>query len=291
MTHKYGWVPSRPDIRDHVYAAPHSVLAALPPFIDLSTPSVATPFDPVWNQGELGSCGPHTACADIVFSALRQQGLVNCAMPSRLFTYYVTRALMGTVGSDSGVSNRDMLKGLAQYGWCDETLWPYDISKFKAKPTATCFNQAKTRKISQYLAVRQDLDQMKGCLAGGDPFIFGFSVYESLETEEVSRTGVIPIPKRGERQKGGHDVLIVGYDDVTRKFKLRNSWGFKWGVNGYGWVPYEYALNPQLAGDFWTVQHSALPEPTPPPTPGPTPTGKHTIIITGGAVEVDGVLL
>lgn len=272
MPRRYGWRPSPPDIRDHVYAAPHAVLLTLPPSVDLSAPAVGSPFEPAFEQGDLGSCGPHAAAADLVFAGLRQQGLRSCPMPSRLFIYYCTRGLMGTLGSDSGVDNRSLLKALNQYGWCDESLWPYDVSRYKQKPPTEAFAQGQGRKISQYLAVPQNLDQMRGCLASGDPFIFGFSVYASFESSEVSHTGVVPMPRRGERQLGGHDVLIVGYDDQSRRFKFKNSWGPAWGQRGYGTIPYEYAASAQLSNDFWTVRHAALPPDAPPPPP-PAPSG------------------
>ena len=48
--------------------------------------------------------------------------------------------------------------------------------------------------------------------------------------------------------------MAVGYDETKRVFIVRNSWGSDWGLNGYCLMPFEYLLNPQLAGDFWTVR-------------------------------------
>lgn len=262
----FGWKPSPPDHRDIYFSAPRSFLSALPPRIDLTEGISNSVWNPVWNQGQLGSCGPHSSCADIVFAALKQQNLPLCPMPSRLFVYYTTRLMMGTVNQDSGVDNRSMMKALSTYGWCDESMWPYDISKFRKNPPLECYKQAENRKIQSYLAVRQTLEDMKACLAGGDPFIFGFSVYESIE--EAENTGIIPYPKRNERVIGGHDVQFVGYDDATQMFKLRNSWD-GWGQDGYGWIPFKYATNPNLATDFWTIIHSSLPDINPPPPPQP----------------------
>jgi C1A family cysteine protease len=212
--------------------------------------------------------------------------LASIEMPSRLFTYYATRELMNTIESDSGVDNRSLLKSLARFGWCDESLWPYNPNRFRDRPPTAAYEQAATRKIVQYLSVPQTLTQMKGCLAGGDPFIFGFTVYESLMSDTVERTGVVPMPRQYEVAVGGHDVLIVGYNDATRHFKFRNSWG-QWGQNnaGCGFIPYEYAANPQLASDFWTVRHSAIPTPTPEPVPVPIPTPVPTPVPGGRIVQ------
>lgn len=281
--YSFGWVPSPPDHRDHIFRSSMGPLS-LPDSVLLVAPPLPAPFEPAWNQGRLGSCGPHSEGKDIVFAQLRQDKRERAIMPSRLFMYYTTRMLMNTVNQDSGVNNRAMLKALAQYGWCSEELWPYDVSKFRDRPPAGCFAQAATRKITEYLSVPQSLDQMRGCLAQGDPFIFGFSCYESLQSDAVARTGDIPMPGRNERQVGGHDVLIVGYDDSTRKFKLVNSWG-DWGQGGYGTISYEYATHPRLASDFWTVRHSALKDDVPPPPPART----RTITIAGDArILIDG---
>jgi hypothetical protein len=44
----------------------------------------------------------------------------------------------------------------------------------------------------------------------------------------------------GGQQKGGHAMLIVGYDDSRSAFKLLNSWGPGWGSAGYGWLGYGF---------------------------------------------------
>ena len=88
---------------------------------------------------------------------------------------------------------------------------------------------------------------MKGCLAAGYPFVFGFAVYESFESKEVAQSGVVPMPKPGERVLGGHAVMAVGYDDAQRDFIVRNSWGSGWGQDGYFLMPYHYLHDPNLA--------------------------------------------
>jgi C1A family cysteine protease len=105
-----------------------------------------------------------------------------------------------------------------------------------------------------YQRVTQELDQLKSCLAAGYPFVFGFSVYESFESDAVARTGHAPLPKPKEQQLGGHAVLAVGYDDTKGWFLMRNSWGPEWGATGYFTLPYEYLLDNDLSDDFWTVR-------------------------------------
>jgi C1A family cysteine protease len=95
---------------------------------------------------------------------------------------------------------------------------------------------------------------MKGCLSSGYPFVFGFTVYESFESEDVARTGNVPMPGADERIVGGHAVLAVGYDDDESRFICRNSWGSDWGDAGYFYMPYAYLLDNNLSDDFWTIR-------------------------------------
>ena len=77
-------------------------------------------------------------------------------------------------------------------------------------------------------------------------------MYESLETVRVASTGVVPMPKKKERMIGGHAILAVGFDQKSERFIFRNSWGKKWGRDGYGSIPFDYVET--LGGDFWTIR-------------------------------------
>src|SRR5262249_46260539 len=140
-------------------------------------------------------------------------------VPSRLFIYYNERAAEGTVLEDSGAQIRDGIHSVARQGVCRETEWPYDIAKFAKRPSPKCYTDALKFQAVLYRGVTQDLTQLKGCLAEGFPFVFGFATYKSLLAESVQRTGDIPLPQPGERGTGadgrpeGHAVLAVGYDD------------------------------------------------------------------------------
>src|SRR5262249_25089308 len=153
-------------------------------------------------------------------------------VPSRLFIYYNEREMEGTVSSDAGAQIRDGIKSVSERGDCPETQWPYEIDKFADRPTAGCYKSAFKYKAVAYQRLVQNLNQMKGCLASGFPFVFGFSVYESFESELVAKTGNAPLPGAGEQLLGGHAVMAVGYDDSHQWFYVRNSWGTDWGMDG-----------------------------------------------------------
>ncbi len=245
----YGWVADTPDQRDHVYAAPAPYLAKLPPKVDLRPLCPKTIYD----QGNLGSCTGNAIAGAIQFERMKQK-LKPDFIPSRLFIYYNERVMESTVESDSGAQIRDGIKSVAKLGDCPETEWRYDIARFATKPTAKCYRDARKYKAVLYQRVIQNVNQMKGCLASGYPFVFGFSVYESFEGAAVAKTGVVPMPTRKEKQLGGHAVIAVGYDDSKHRFIVRNSWGAKWGMSGYFTMPYAYLTDSNLADDLWTIR-------------------------------------
>ena len=245
----YGWVPDLPDHRDIMYSAVRKILAKLPPTADLR-PTCSK----VEDQGQLGSCTGNALVGSLEF--LEKKDKVPYIELSRLFLYYNERVIEHSVASDSGAQIRDGIKTLNKQGACSEKGWAYDISKFAVKPSAPCYTEAVKHKITSYQRL-QTVDEMRTCLADGYPFVFGFSVYESFESQEVAKTGVVPMPQSGEQQLGGHAVLGVGYDDSKKRFIVRNSWGVDWGMKGYFTIPYDYLANRNLSDDFWTIRRGA----------------------------------
>ena len=48
--------------------------------------------------------------------------------------------------------------------------------------------------------------------------------------------------------------MACGYDLKTSRFIVRNSWGGRWGMDGYFTMPFAYLTNAFLSADFWTVR-------------------------------------
>jgi C1A family cysteine protease len=219
-------------------------LSALPARVDL------TPQCPkeVYDQGQLGSCTANAIAGALEFDQIKEADKTTFTSSS-LFIYYNERTMEHTVNTDSGAQIRNGIKSVGSIGAPPETDWPYDIMKFTETPPAKAFSDAPLGKALQYQRVPQVLNQMKRCLASGYPFVFGFTVYESFESQQVATTGVVSMPAAGEKVLGGHAVVAVGYDDTTQRFIVRNSWG-----PGYFTMPYAYLTDSNLSDDFWTVR-------------------------------------
>ena len=242
----YGWVPDRPDHRDKLYAAIAAPPKKLPSKVDLRAGC-----SPVEDQGQLGSCTANAMVGNLEFLINKAGHPVTDL--SRLFIYYNEREMEGTVNEDSGAAIRDGVKSLVNLGVCPEKNWPYNIAKFKQKPPAACYKSAADSQVTSYHRVI-GLQQMRQCLAEGYPFIFGFTVYTAFESAAVAKTGLLNLPKTGEKNLGGHAVCAVGYDDAAKRVLVRNSWGADWGMAGYFTMPYDYISSGNLADDFWTLR-------------------------------------
>ena len=247
-TKRYGWVrDSLSALHAPLYDPP--TMATLPAHIDLR------PLDsPIYDQLTIGSCTGNGSGGVLQFER-RSEGLAPDFVPSRLFIYYGARVIEGTANSDAGAQIHDCLTVLERLGAPPETDWTYDIEKFATKPPMEAYAAALKDKVLKASRVTQNINTMKTCLATRHPFVFGFIVYDSFESDEVATTGMVPFPGvNTEAVLGGHCMMAVGYDDDMQSFIVRNSWGVDWGLKGYCMMPYAYLLDHSLSSDFWTIR-------------------------------------
>lgn len=245
---KFHWSPDKVDIRDYKYQVTNKVQQNL---VDLRNYCSS-----IEDQGNLGSCTGQAIAGAIELLNKRNNKQTDV---SRLFIYYYERALINTINYDSGAYIRDGIKVTNKQGAPLESLWPYNIQRFRQRPTPNAINDASKRKVTLYERV---LDH-NGCLDAlnnGYPVVIGFYVYASFMSPQVSRTGVMPYPNtKRERLLGGHAVLLVGYDKLRQVYIARNSWGPNWGANGYFYMPFQVIQNNGMSSDFWIIKSVSNP--------------------------------
>lgn len=247
---RYGWRRDHLDQRDVKMLDLHVLSAGpLPPAFNVK---MVSELPPVYDQGELGSCTANAIAAAKDFQRHKQgRPFMN---PSRLFIYYGERVLEGDPLSDNGAEIRDGMKVVSAQGCPMESVWPYYPSMFAHQPPPTIYQDALKFKTLRYTSVPQQLEHLKTALAAWKvPVVFGFSVFEAFESDQVAASGIVPMPDSSDTPIGGHAVCLVGYDDAIKRFTVRNSWGESWGQKGYFTMPYDYVLSASLASDFWTL--------------------------------------
>jgi hypothetical protein len=144
-----------------------------------------------------------------------------------------------------------------------ETDWPYDIATYQGPPPERAVREEDFYRLTRpYAMPPLTKHSFKQVFSNQQTISFGFEVYESFESSAVVKSGIVPMPKRGEEILGGHEVLAVGYLKSEPDYVLvRNSWGYRktggrgWGLNGSGYflMPWRMILDPEICGDWTTI--------------------------------------
>lgn len=283
-----GWLPDYPDFRDHTtnedevsdrrkLVGDVQPIKAMLTELGVKEGSGGLPkksdlrefCSPIEDQGSIGSCTAHAGVGIVEYFERRAFGRYLDA--SRLFLYKVTRNLMQRTG-DTGSFLRTTMHAMVLFGVPPEDYYPYDVAEYDREPPPFCYAFGQNYQALDYyrldppgISPEDLLTAIKTNLAAGLPSMFGFTVYRSIDQADQANTkGKIPFPVPRERIVGGHAVVAVGYDDeITIKnidggpetrgaLLIRNSWGKRWGEDGYGWLPYRY-VEGRLATDWWTL--------------------------------------
>jgi len=104
--------------------------------------------------------------------------------------------------------------------------FPYSAASCDRQPTRENRQQAQAHKIKDWRFIAPgNLESVKGELYRGHPVIVGMMVTPSFE----DLRGRSVYSDERSRSSGGHAMVIVGYDDSRRAFRVFNSWGQSWG--------------------------------------------------------------
>ena len=220
-------------------------------------------IDEIYDQGPIHNCTANTLCAAFSLELKRQAKEQNQTyfqfVPSRLFLFYNSRICDDTTDTDTGVSLRFALMAAHYMGFCGESFWPYKVENVTVKPPLTAYQAAFGNSIAKYERLDQDIDQFRACLKAGFPFAFGFEIYSNFRDLDNDH-GIMPMPSAEDLanyEPGRHAVLAVGYDDTTQLITVLNSWGKRFGDNGYFYMPYKYITEDKRAYDFWKIEDVA----------------------------------
>lgn len=218
-----GWIPDCIDQRDRQFSSASSSIS-IKNSVDLR-PHCSD----IENQRTTGSCVAQATVGSLELLE-NLQGIPFTDL-SRLYVYYNARLAINQANVDKGSRIRDAMASLSSVGVCSEASWPFVISKVNVKPGWSEYREGYIHRLSGYYSITgtgQDrIDQIKKSLSADHGVVFAVSVYENF------MPGSPLAPPPSGRLKGGHAMLIVGYDSGTKTFIVRNSWGTDWADGGY----------------------------------------------------------
>jgi len=244
--------PDKIDLKDWAYLP---TLQALPDEI-VNIHAVPDILD----QGTEGACTGFALAAVINF-LLHKRKLKRRISPRMI--YELARRYDEWPGeSYSGSSARGAMKGWERHGVCTQKLWPDEMhgannfdQQRADEATLTpggAYYRVDFRQVRHVHAAIHEVGIVYATLmvhAGwGQP---GPSTV-SIKTGAGSKSQKLKIPviQRQGHADGGHAIALVGY--TSQGFIIQNSWGTRWGKNGFALLPYEdFMIH---ATDVWVAQ-------------------------------------
>lgn len=195
-------------------------------------------MSPVKYQGALNSCSAFGVMASIEYWLNKNRPLEDGEKwdLSEMFQYYYCRAAKRQQDLNVGAYVIDAIKTPFINGYTTENYCPYDISKFTKNPGLIANISARFYglwKPNGYYNVASTHEQIKDALNQGYPIGFGMQISENFLTYSG---GVYK--KTSGIEKGGHFMVICGYDDNLNAYIVKNSWSQGWGDKGYAYIDY-----------------------------------------------------
>ncbi len=193
---------------------------------------------------------------------------------SRLFAYYLARAVTKDTNHDTGTMIRYVFQILNTFGFPPESIWPYSDNAgtdgaFTRMPSSEAFRRAFDQrsyadksgspvvKYSRILATGHSrvLDVQRA-ISQGMLVVFGTDVTEAF-CSDSGANDLKPIdpPGRSDTIAGGHAMVWGGYDDSG--VDTLNSWSEEFGDKGWFRMSWDYVAWAST-NDLWIVEKAPL---------------------------------
>ena len=246
----------------------HRALADLPDEVDpRKHPSYGSGFLRTENQGSIGSCAGNalTECAEYSWTIETGRVMQFC----RMFAYLETQKKDGIRG-DRGSTISGGTKVARDVGFCPEA----DSKPYPRRypghswSTGEMREAAKRYRMGSHTVLRNP-DEAKAYIGDGLGIVqIGIRWGRSMSPDS---RGCISSFRVGG---GGHSVVLAGYvpDSVVGRssgdgywFLLKNSWGTRWGIEGWAYVAPK-AVNSMMRSSYSSfVGRSDMGNPEPRP--------------------------
>ena len=217
------------------------------------------------DQGRTGSCVAN-AVATAIETRMRVHAnkkghkdldkVPNFTEISRMHLYYLARELggRGQHRIDEGTRISLACEASKRFGLVDERIWPFNPTKINDPPewmVQRAALAAAPPTSAYYLIKSTGKDRVEDVITAlqeRHPVVFGTKVGgDWFSYDGEGKLGAESDPK------GGHAMVIVGYNETNDEFIVRNSWGSDWGNKGCAFVD-SSVIASEASRDFWVVR-------------------------------------
>ncbi len=245
----------------------------LSPVYDLSIK-----MPPPANQGKLGSCTSWAV-------AYASRSYFNSGINNLNYFDSNGKRNDNMVFSPSYIHNQlNLGEGLGVYIWAALNLletegvctWqdmPYTDYDYKTQPSTQQKQKALAYKIQKWGRVNIELNTFRKFLYYDYPVIIAAELDRNFGSSTSRDSNGEFIWKETSQYTGYHAMVVVGYDDTKRAFKVQNSWGASWANKGFIWLSYD--IFDKVIKEAYVM------------VPGKISSHKDPVVITSKAFEKD----
>ncbi len=210
---------------------------------------------PIKNQGFRGTCVCFASLANL--EAILKRSTNTDFDLSEQYANWLYMGLQNRNQCDDGLRTTLAARYLSQYGVCTESYAPYESkSQVQQHCNASPSDKAKSDArygIDSYTLIDRigfngpsiaNSDYLEKLLYEKYDITFGTHVAWGLPDPNGVHDVILDRFGNPLKSRGGHAMLIVGYDRSPNApipyFICKNSWGTARGVNGYYYLSYDY---------------------------------------------------
>lgn len=199
------------------------------------------------NQMTTGSCVAHSLSSIIEYYNSMQNGDTTEMSVGYIYGNRSTSEHKG-----SGMIMRDALEVVRQYGDIPKYMMPELMDNLEVPAAVMLYEmhckdlhqEGYPHRITQYCRT-DSVNAIKASLLSGNPVLMAMEWYDDMDVVD----GILTTNYVG--YAGGHCMFIYGWDE--RGWKVQNSWGEDWGVNGTMIIPYNLKIE-----ECWTLTDDVI---------------------------------
>ncbi len=210
-------------------------------------------FGPVLSQGEMPACSSFASIA--LYEALANRHIPAGKEKIKLSEAYL---FYHTPERTKGSNFRDQFELMARLGSCPAGMYPYSEESLRNEPSPEATTAALdhrllsareiplTRTDNRFNDIEANHRIITSALAEGFPVGISLRIPKDFGSDGpyINRPSQELIESPGGLSN--HAMVVVGYVESDKFYILRNSWGKKFGEDGYCYVSAAYIDDPAL---------------------------------------------